>query len=233
MTPRDRPIAIAPIAAALLLAAPALPLAGTEAADSRGKPTFYRDVLPIFQNRCQECHRPSAPNLSGMIAPMSLMDYGDTRPWAKSVRRMVMRREMPPWGATHETSAHIANSRSLEPWEIETIVPPPDASGNPRQPFFLGGITSGDKPRVYPEGFGRILHPGSQIVLSVHYSKEAGPGTGIQNQVTMGLKFYAPDQKVKYEIRQTRIGRFFDFEIPPGHGNWKTGAAMEFDQYAR
>ena len=39
-------------------------------------PTFYRDVLPILQNRCQECHRP------GEMAPMAFLTYSQTRPWA-------------------------------------------------------------------------------------------------------------------------------------------------------
>jgi len=113
-----------------------------------------------------------------------------------------------------------------------TIVPPPDEHGNEREPFFLGGIATGSEPREYPKGFGRLLHPGSEIVLSIHYNKEPGPGTGIENQITMGLKFYEPDEEVPYVLQQTRIGRFFDFEIPPGHDSWKIGASMEIPQWA-
>ena len=36
--------------------------------------TFTRDVAPIFQKSCQNCHRP------GSIAPMSLITYEDARP---------------------------------------------------------------------------------------------------------------------------------------------------------
>ncbi len=291
------------------------------AAESPSAPTFYRDVLPLLQSHCQECHHEGGPNISGMKAPMSLVDYRDTRPWAKSIRKVVADREMPPWGASWETSHGIANRRALAPDQIDTIlrwvdqgavagnpddappkktfddgswligepdlvvtmpeplvvgddvadwqpyvtfkltpeqlseprwikvaeykpncdiihhltatiVPPPDEDGNPREPFFLGGIATGSEPREYPAGFGRLLHPGSEIVLSLHYNKEPGPGTGIENQVTMGIKFYEPDEEVRYELKQTRIGRFFDFEIPPGHGNWKIGGAMEIPQWA-
>ncbi len=31
-------------------------------------PTFNKDVLPVLQKQCQECHRPNS------IAPMSLLD---------------------------------------------------------------------------------------------------------------------------------------------------------------
>ena len=32
-------------------------------------PTFYADVLPILQENCQACHRPSGENIGGMLAP--------------------------------------------------------------------------------------------------------------------------------------------------------------------
>ena len=39
--------------------------------------TFSKDVAPILQRSCQNCHRP------GSIAPMSLLTYKDARPWAR------------------------------------------------------------------------------------------------------------------------------------------------------
>jgi hypothetical protein len=77
-------------------------------------PTFYRDVLPILQNRCQECHRP------GEIAPMALVSYRETRPWAKAIRDAVRSRKMPPWFAD-PCCGKFANDRSLSPSEIETL----------------------------------------------------------------------------------------------------------------
>ena len=56
-----------------------------------GEVTFTKDVLPILQRSCQACHRP------GAIAPMSLITYEDVRPWARSIKRYVETREMPPW----------------------------------------------------------------------------------------------------------------------------------------
>ncbi len=56
-------------------------------------PSFYRDVLPILQNRCQECHR------AGEIAPMAFVTYEQTRPWARAIRDAVRSRKMPPWFA--------------------------------------------------------------------------------------------------------------------------------------
>src|SRR2546426_7644719 len=41
-------------------------------------PSFHKEVEPILQKHCQECHRP------GEIAPFSLLSYNDARPWAKA-----------------------------------------------------------------------------------------------------------------------------------------------------
>src|SRR5262249_11926724 len=57
------------------------------------EPTFYKDVLPILQNRCQTCHRPRE------AAPMALLTYDETRPWAKAIREAIVSRRMPPWFA--------------------------------------------------------------------------------------------------------------------------------------
>ena len=54
-------------------------------------PTFYKDILPILQTRCQPCHRP------GEIGPMPLITYEQTRPSAKAMADAVKTGKMPPW----------------------------------------------------------------------------------------------------------------------------------------
>ena len=46
--------------------------------------TFTKDIAPILQEKCQECHR------NGSMAPMSLVTYEETRPWAKSIKQRVV-----------------------------------------------------------------------------------------------------------------------------------------------
>ena len=75
---------------ALCFAAIAGLIQGAEVSE-KGKSTFSKDVAPILQRSCQSCHHP------GSIAPMSLMTYQDVRPWARSIREKIVRREMPPW----------------------------------------------------------------------------------------------------------------------------------------
>src|SRR5579863_10475802 len=77
--------------------------------------TFAKDVLPILQKNCQSCHRP------GQVAPMSLLTYQETRPWAKAIKAAVAARKMPPWFAD-PSYGHFLNDRSLKQSEIDTFV---------------------------------------------------------------------------------------------------------------
>lgn len=76
--------------------------------------TFYKDVLPVLQNRCQTCHRP------GEIGPMPFRTYAETRPWAKAIRQAVLLRRMPPWLADPHYGA-FRNDPSLSAKEIDII----------------------------------------------------------------------------------------------------------------
>jgi len=57
-----------------------------------------------------------------MVAPMSLITYEETRPWAKAMSRYVAEREMPPWHASEAQSGIFENERRLTQDEIDTIV---------------------------------------------------------------------------------------------------------------
>ena len=101
--------------AALGLLAAVVGLAADISSSSPASVTFDRDVLPILQKNCQTCHRP------GQIAPMSLLTYKDTRPWAKAIKAAVTSRKMPPWFAEPNVG-HFINDRSLKQNEIDTLV---------------------------------------------------------------------------------------------------------------
>ncbi len=63
-----------------LVAVFGLLLGGPAYAGAAETATYYEDVLPILQENCQTCHRPAGQNITGIIAPMSLMTYEETRP---------------------------------------------------------------------------------------------------------------------------------------------------------
>ena len=76
--------------------------------------TYAKDVAPIIQKNCMTCHRP------GEIAPMSLTNYKETRPWAKAIREVVATRKMPPWFADPKFG-DFSNDCRLSDQEIQTI----------------------------------------------------------------------------------------------------------------
>ena len=102
--------------------------------------TFTEDVAPILMNRCVSCHRPND------AAPMSLLSYAEARPWAKSIRRAVTEREMPPWDADR-AHGEFSNDMSLSDSEIDVI-----------QRWVDGGALEGDStkmpdaPKMAPAG---------------------------------------------------------------------------------
>jgi hypothetical protein len=102
--------------------------------------TFYKDVAPIVQSRCQECHRP------GEVAPMSFMTYDQVRPWAKAMKTAVLTKKMPPWSADPHYGK-FSNDRSLSQTEMDTLVAWVDA-GSP-----AGNPKDAPKPREYFEGW--------------------------------------------------------------------------------
>lgn len=124
--------------AAVGLTALGMPLAGATL-DNRPV-TFAKDIAPIFQAKCEECHR------AGTAAPMALTKYEEVRPWAKSIRERVLTRNMPPWHLDKTVGIQqFQNDRSLSDGEIATIVRWIDA-GAP-----LGDPKDLPAPRVWPK----------------------------------------------------------------------------------
>jgi mono/diheme cytochrome c family protein len=76
--------------AALLLAVAATPVAGQPAVASAGV-TYAKDIAPVFQRSCQQCHQPDS------VGPMSLVTYQQVRPWARAIKQKVVAGEMPPY----------------------------------------------------------------------------------------------------------------------------------------
>ena len=87
------------------------------AADAPAPVTFTKDIARIFQEKCNECHRP------GTAAPMSLETYNQVRPWARSIKQRILMRQMPPWSIDKTVGVQqFSNDRSLSDDQIAVIV---------------------------------------------------------------------------------------------------------------
>src|SRR4029450_2211452 len=75
--------------------------------------TYYKDVLPVLQNRCQECHRP------GEVGPFSLLTYKQAVRWSDLIKDYTASRAMPPW-KPRGGPAYL-NERTMPKAEIELL----------------------------------------------------------------------------------------------------------------
>jgi len=102
--------------------------------------TFARDVAPILQKNCQQCHR------SGAVGPMPLTTFQEVRPWARAIKERVLKGEMPPY--RYDRGVGIQNLKydlRLSDAEIQTIARWVD-SGSP-----LGNPADLPAPLSFPD----------------------------------------------------------------------------------
>jgi peroxiredoxin len=121
--------------------------------------TYHKDVAPILQARCQECHRP------GEVGPFALMTYKQTARWGDDIKEYTQSRQMPPWKPTGE-HGFFRDERRLTEEQIQTIARWVDA-----------GLPEGDPkdappPRQFPEGW-QLGEP--DLVLTVPEEMTVGP----------------------------------------------------------
>ncbi len=95
--------------------------------------TFARNVAPILQRSCENCHRADG------VAPMSLSSYEDARPWARAIKQRTSigpkAGVMPPWYVEKNIGIQqFHNDPSLSDEEIATLAKWADSGavrGNP------------------------------------------------------------------------------------------------------
>src|SRR3954469_1941760 len=74
--------------------------------------TWLKDIEPILQKRCMNCHAP------GAAAQTSLVTYSEAKLQARAIREEVLEERMPPWPAARGIG-DFSNDRSLSPVETE------------------------------------------------------------------------------------------------------------------
>lgn len=142
-------------------------LATTASAESvPDRVTFTRDVAPIFQKKCESCHRVNS------IAPMPLVSFEQTRPWAAAIKEAVVSRDMPPWHIDKTVGIQeFKNDRSLSDEQIETIARWVD-SGAP-----MGDPSDMPPPMSWPEQdgwmFAELFDEPDLIITSPLYTVPA------------------------------------------------------------
>jgi len=206
----------------LVAVAGVVALSGTCAAETV---TFYRDVLPVLQRNCQECHRP------GEIGPMPLLTYDDARRSGSRIGEALTLGKMPPWFADRGVN-HFANDRTLSPQDSNTLLAWLDtgmAAGNPKD---------APPPRAFTEGWS-IGQPDRVVELPNPF-KVPAHGTIEYQFVVLPLGFTEDKWVEAVEIRPgnravvhhvTAVLREADSkwlrDVPPGVMRPKRGESIE------
>ena len=113
--------------------------------------TFNNQVVRVFQQHCQACHRP------GEVAPFSLTTYRDAHAHRDDIRDVVRSRYMPPWKAV-PGHGEFAGVRRLSDGEIELIAR-----------WVVDGAPEGEPqhlppPRKFPTGW-TLGTPGAVLAM--------------------------------------------------------------------
>jgi len=185
----------------MALAATVPPTTTSVSAAPATAPTFNKDILPILQKNCQECHRP------GAIAPMSFVNFNETRPYARAIAKAVVNRTMPPWFAD-PTVGHFENARYLSASDITAFTEwaekgslEGDAKDRPAPVVFNDGWTIG-KP---------------DIIVSMPKDIEI-PATGVLDQ--SNVLVYAHFEKVSVKKGQrVKAGQLIGWEGATGRAS--------------
>ncbi len=287
--------------------------AAVRADDDANLPTYYKDIVSIFQAKCMDCHRPSGTNLGGIMAPMSLTSYEETRPWVKSIGKVVKTGEMPPWHATNAFHGVFRNERTLSDAQADTImkwvaagapegnpadappaktwpegewsigkpdlilsfpkpfvvrdevqdlnnffavdiptdqvpedkyitaiefkpgspvvhhilgfVRPPRTSGEGMQ--MIGGIAPGSSPINTINSYGFKLYTGSKFIFQMHYHKEPGPGTAVEDVSKVAFRFA---DKPVHRLFVEAIGDPQRLYVPAGAEDYKIMSRRKWDR---
>jgi peroxiredoxin len=127
--------------------------------------TYSRDIAPILQARCVECHR------AGEIGPFELTSYEEAAGWGEMLAEVVRTRRMPPWSASPKHGV-FANNRSMPTKEKELLYT-----------WVQNGCPEGDrndlpKPRHFTTGWQLPRQPDLVLSMPEPFNVPADGGRG-------------------------------------------------------
>jgi mono/diheme cytochrome c family protein len=161
-------------------------------------PTFSKDIAPIFQAKCQACHQPDS------IAPMSLVTYQQARPWARSIKDRVARKQMPPWHIDQSVGVQkFKNDMSLSDAQIDTIVRWVDAGapqGDPKDLPPAKPLVTNNEWQGVMDGYG----PPDLVIKSSEYKMPA-VGQDVWYRPMTDIPLTEPRWVKMVEIRPTNL----------------------------
>ena len=121
--------------------------------DSKTALTYHRDISPIFQKSCQNCHR------EGENGPYNFVTYKDAIGHKGMIHHMVETRKMPPWFASDDVGGPWRDDLRLAKEDREAILKWIDDG------CVEGDPADGPEPLPFVEGW-KIGEPDAVVQVS-------------------------------------------------------------------
>ncbi|MGC4044072.1 MAG: redoxin domain-containing protein [Armatimonas sp.] len=145
-------------------------------ATATAKVTYSKDIAPILNKNCVVCHR------KGDVAPFSLANYEEVKPWASMIQSYTQKRLMPPWKAT-PGHGDFLDSRWVTDEEISKITA-----------WASSGAPEGNKkdlpapPKLHPAGTWALGTPDTVLKAPKPFQLEA-EGKDVYRDFTLPIDF--------------------------------------------
>lgn len=126
--------------------------------------------------------------------------------------------EVSDWQPTirmHRTDGDLSKHQ----WVQATEIRPGSNAMHHGTSNYLGVAVPGRGPQIYPEGWGFLLPADPFVTLNMHYAKQPGPGTAIEDNTVGGFLFHERGTLIDYVVENT-IPMNMDIVIPPGDPNY-------------
>ncbi len=178
--------------------------------------TFHKDIEPILQRSCQNCHRP------GGVAPMPLVSYDEVAPFAGLIEYKTGLRDragaMPPWYMEKDIGIQgYKNDPSLSDAEIAAISTWA-RSGTPK-----GNEADAPEPMVFDDSLKWTAGQPDLIVTTNDVTKLAGTPDwwGEIDRINIGL------EEDRY-VKSVEIVEVNDVDMQGGSGRETVGGRFIF-----
>ncbi|MBL8813022.1 MAG: redoxin domain-containing protein [Planctomycetaceae bacterium] len=184
--------------------------------------TYNRDIAPLINRRCLNCHRP------GQVAPIMLTDYREAVAHADMLVEVTQRRIMPPWIPGSETSHRFVGERRLSDRELELLrtwagngCPEGDPADLPPAPEFAEGWQLGVPDMVVrmPDRF-TVPADGPDILQNFVIPLEL-----TEDRMVAAVEFHPGNRRVVHHavlfLDDKQQARALDAKTPePGYANF-------------
>jgi mono/diheme cytochrome c family protein len=129
--------------------------------------TFSKDIAPILQRSCQNCHRPDG------VAPMPLTTYEEVRPWARAIKTRTgigpRAGVMPPWYVEKTIGIqHYKNDPSLSEEEVARVAKWADSGAPQGNPADMPTAKAFEDDRVWTIGTPDLVVKTKDVIVKAN-----------------------------------------------------------------